>query len=404
MRWLVVAAIAAGCGGTTPRAPDTTAVPAAAPAGSVESRLEPGRARVILQITPAVANYLDERARHFDVPGMAVGLVAGGELVWTWRHGVADLDTGAPITVDTVFRIGSITKPITGVAILQLRDAGVLSLDDPVARWVPEIDRLRAPTADSPPITVRHLVTHTAGIGQRTMVDYWRTPDHLLTEAELWASLDGFALEHVPGTRAAYSNVGMGIAGLVVERASGVRYRDYATRHILQPLGMRSTLWERDDVPAGRLATGYLRGDDGALRPSHHWQLGPLEGMAGLYSTVPDLARFAAFQLAAWPPRGGAEDSPVLRRSSRRESHLVAGPAAPGDKAFGIAWRVRDDRDLGHIVYHNGGTLQYAGALWMLPERDLAIVILTNDGGMLDRLDDLARNALWIVAMHEARD
>ncbi len=403
VRATALATLAVAC---TPIAPGTTR-PAPDPAGgaTLSRALDPGRRSSLMLVEPAVEAYLRGEMREHRFPGMAVGLVAGGELVWASGLGVRDLATQEPVTSKTVFRIGSITKAFTGVAILQLRDAGKLSLDDPAETYVPEMAQLRYPTADSPRITIRHLVTHTAGIGMNTGVDYWRRANHVLTERELFATLRGFELIAVPGTRTKYSNIGVALAGLVVERVSGQRLRDYVRRNVLQPLGMTSTVWDREDVPAATLATGYRRLDSGERRSEFHWRMGAVEGMAGLYSHVEDMARFVAFELSAWPPRDGLDGGP-LSRASVRESHMLAGHALPGRdrRTYGIAWRVRNDPDLGHVVSHVGGTFQYAASVWMLPERDIGIILLCNDGYALDKLDGITRNAMAIIAAHEAGD
>lgn len=355
------------------------------------STLDPARRAHLLRVMPAVAAYVEEKVSEHEFPALVVGIVAGGELFWSHTHG--------NVTEDTLFRIGSITKAITGVAVLQLRDAGSLSLDDPAERYLPELKKLRYPTKDSPRITVRHLLTHTSGIGMNTKVDYWSRPHHDLTENELFDVLDGFELVHVPGTKTVYSNIGMGLAGLIVERASGERYRDYVDDEILAPLGMTDSVWDREDVPKHLLATGSRRVEKMRVA-EHHWRLGAIEGMGGLYSNLGDLGKFVAWQLSAWPPRDDPDRGP-LSRASVRESHMLGGHAIPGRSSYGVAWKVRNDADVGHVVSHVGGTFQYAGVVWLLTERDLGVILLTNDGYGLDKVDQIARGVAAIVALHD---
>lgn len=379
----------AACGG---RASKPAPGPGPDPGGgAVWSTLSPERREHLLRIMPAVETYVRSRVDEYAFPAAVVGVVAGGELLWWTSYGNADLDT--------VFRIGSITKPITAAAVLALRDEGALDLDDPVERYLPELAELHYPTKDSPRITIRHLLTHTSGIGMNTKVDYWSRPDEDLGEDELFDRLDGFELIHVPGTKTVYSNVGMGLAGLVVQRASGMRYRDYVDRELLAPLGMTHGAWTRADVPEARLSTGSRR-VDGMRVTEHHWRLGAIEGMGGLYSSLRDMSRFVAWQLSAWPPSDLSDNGP-LARSSVRESHMVGGHAVPGRHSYGMGWRVRNDPDLGHVVSHVGGTFQYSGVVWMLTERDLGVILLTNDGYGLDKVDHIARNVAWIIALHD---
>jgi len=246
--------------------------PVRAAAGPVEERLA--------DETEELQRFLELRMNRANMPGLAFGLVVDGELVWSFTGGVRDLGTGDPVGADTVFRIGSATKTVTAAAILQLRDAGSIGLDEPVAGQVPELGSVVYPTSDSPPITYRHLLTHTSGLPRVGELDYYTRPDQSVTEAELMAALDAAALEFSPGTRTRYSNLAFGLAGLAVGRASGQPFREVVAERLLAPLQMDSTVWEPEAVPPERLATGYAL-EEGRRVPVHHWRLGAAEGMGG---------------------------------------------------------------------------------------------------------------------------
>ena len=158
---------------------------------------------------------------------------------------------------------------------------------------------------------------------------------------------------------------------------------------------MTSTVWDPEAVAEGRLATGYRR-EEGSLVGGHHWRLGAAEAMGGAYASLEDMARWAAFQLDAWPPRDGPDEGPLCR-ASVRESHLVAGHARPGGQTFGVNWAVLHDESLGHLVFHTGATWQYACSVFLLPERNLAVVALTNVGAP-DSLDRMTKEALEKLA------
>ncbi|MBN2496957.1 MAG: beta-lactamase family protein [Deltaproteobacteria bacterium] len=357
------------------------------------------RALRILSAAPELKAFLASRLSRPSSSGLAAAVVCGGERIWSLGLGVRDAGTQEPITPETVFRIGSITKTFTGMALLQLRDAGALDLDDPVARWVPEIGRAIYPTADSPRISLRHLVTHSSGLPRVGRLEY-TDPDRAVTEQQLLDSLAELELVFVPGTRTEYSNLAMALAGLVVGRASGMPYRDYVSERILRPLGMDASVWDREATAPERLATGYRKQGD-ALVPAGHWRLGAAEAMGGLYSTLADMSRYAAFQLSAWPPSDRPDLGP-LRRSSIRESHLVAGFGQPGGESFGVNWApslVRHPQ-LGLVVSHTGATLQYSAAVWMLPERDLGVVLLANTGDY-EALSAMAAGMLAIILSHD---
>jgi CubicO group peptidase (beta-lactamase class C family) len=328
-------------------------------------------------------------------PGVALGVVLGDTLLFSDGFGLADLDAKRPVDGHTVFRIASITKTFTGVALLQLRDAGELSFEVPASRYLPALARVRYPTRDSPHITLRHLVTHTSGIPRLAALDYSSGRSRAPSEKDLGDALDGLTLERPPGTRVIYSNLGAATAGLVLARVSGRKASDYIDSHVLQPLGMSSTQWSAAAVDRKRLATGYLRRADGRFRSvDAHWQLGAAAPIGGLYSSVHDMARYLAFQLSAWPPRDEPEGA-LLARATMREAQLVMGPAIPGQKGFGTFWVSRHDPALGLVVGHSGSTALYSAVVRMLPHRNMAIVLLANSGNVASRrLDELARQAL----------
>ena len=297
------------------------ALTAAHSAPRFESFPDPERKAKVLAALPKLEERLAAEVAARKLPGFAFGVVLDGELVYAKGFGVADLDDKRPVDVDTVFRIGSITKTFTSLAILKLRDAGKLSLDDPVVRTLPELAALRYPTRDSAPITIRQLLTHTSGLPQFGNHRHVRH-DREVTERELFNDLPHLSLLWAPGTAFSYSTFGMALLGTVVTRLSGMRYRDYVSTQILAPLGMRSTFWDSRDVPKGRLATGYVPGAEAPIKDVP-WRLGEAEAAGGLYTSLRDLARYAAFQLAAYPPRDDPEVGPV-RRSSVREAHAIA--------------------------------------------------------------------------------
>jgi CubicO group peptidase (beta-lactamase class C family) len=202
--------------------------------------------------------------------------------------------------------------------VLILRDEGKLSLDDPATGTLPELAALRYPTRDSRPITIRDLLTHSSGLPQFGRFSHSR-PGHEVTESELFSDLAHLEMPYAPGTRYFYSNFGAALLGPLVARVSGMPYRDFVTQRILAPLGMRSSVWADTDVPKGRLATGYVPGTAGLSRQAP-WRLGAMEAAGGLFMSLRDLARWAAFQLAAYPPRNDPDPGP-LRRSSVREGH-----------------------------------------------------------------------------------
>jgi CubicO group peptidase (beta-lactamase class C family) len=325
--------------------------------------------------------------------------------------GYRELARRAPVDSATVFRIASMTKSFTAVAILQLRDAGKLALDDPVERYVPELAGLRYPTSDAPKITIRHLLSHSAGFPEDNP---WGDQQLADTDEELSRMMrGGIPFSTAPGTGYEYSNYGFAILGRVVANVSGMPYARYLEEHVLRPLGMRHTTLEAAAVPAERLAHGYRWQDDAWLeeRQLPDGAFGP---MGGILTSVGDLGRWVGFLLDAWPPRDGADEGP-LRRASRREMQQVArynGASAAYDSAtgtvqlsaggYGYALGVRETCRWHTSVSHTGGLPGFGSLMRWLPERGVGIVALGNrtytgwSGVAAEALELLARSGALV--------
>ena len=189
------------------------------------------------------------------LPGAAWGIVIDGELAHVGVAGQRDLAAKAPVTRDSIFRIASMTKSFTAMAIMKLRDDGKLSLDDLAERYVPELKGLTYPTSDSPRITVRHLLSHAEGFPEDNP---WGDQQLAATEAQFSEMLrKGIPFSNPPGVAYEYSNYGFAILGRIVTKVSGRPYREYIADAILRPLGMKSTTLEPTAVPRDRIAHGY---------------------------------------------------------------------------------------------------------------------------------------------------
>ena len=340
-----------------------------------------------------VEDHLDRHRAAGLEPGLAYGVVRDGELLVCGGRGERRLGGDVP-DADTVFRIASMTKSFTAATVLLLRDEGRLRLDDEASRYVPELEGLRPPTDDAPPITVRTLLTMTAGFPTD---DPWGDRQQDLPDDDLARLLlDGLSFAWTPGTAFEYSNLGYALLGRVVSAAAGEPYPDVVTGRLLAPLGMASTGFTTDVVPAERLAGGYRRIPVPIGDPVAGWEAVPFADhgafapMGGMFSTVRDLARWVGGLAAAFPPRDGADDHP-LRRSSRREMqqpHLglspvltwrsIAKPPTVRGTAYGFGLVVERDPALGTIVSHSGGYPGFGSHMRWHPGSGLGVVALGN--------------------------
>ncbi len=342
---------------------------------------------LLVEVDGIVDRFLE--GRH--IPGLAIGIVAGGALVHDRGIGVRSIDVpaaSARVDADTVFRIASMTKSFTAATLVSLRDEGVLALDDPVARYVPELADLRGPTRDAPPITIRHLLTMSSGLATD---DPWGDRQQSLDLRAFTELLRGpLTFAWTPGTRFEYSNLGYGILGRVITNVAGREYREVVRERILDPLGLASTGFLAEEVPPDRLAHGYLW-RDGAYQREPMDGYGALASMGGIFSTVRDLSRWVAWLAEAFPPRDDPDDAIPLSRASRREMQQVhrdvpadveldpldAPPTViAGGYGFGLG--VADDSRIGRIVAHSGGYPGYGSNMRWHPASGVGVVVLAN--------------------------
>ena len=321
------------------------------------------------------------------IPGVAYGVVVGDELVHS--RGIGTIRVGEDVSpdADSVFRIASMTKSFTAATIISLRDEGLLALDDPIPRYVPELAGLQAPTRDAPTISVRHLLTMTAGLATD---DPWGDRQQGLDLVAFSEMLGGaFTFAWTPGTRFEYSNLGYGILGRLITNVAGAEYRDIVRQRILDPLGMTATTYLESEVPPERLAHGYLwRNDTFENEPMDPY--GALASMGGVFTTLRDLATWVGFFTDAYPPRDEPETG-LLSRASRREMQQAAGAWGPsvampnpdvepeiaaGGYGFGLF--VEDDMRWGRIVGHSGGYPGFGSNMRWQPASGLGVVVLAN--------------------------
>ncbi|MEW5982665.1 MAG: serine hydrolase domain-containing protein [Acidobacteriota bacterium] len=345
------------------------------------------RRQVLARAFPEIDNRFRTFAAQSRVPGIAWGIVIDGELVHSGASGDRDVQAKAPVSVDTVFRIASMTKSFTAVAILRLRDEGRLSLDDPAERYIPELSGLTYPTSDSPHVTIRHLLSHAEGFPEDNP---WGDRQLDATDADMAAMMRrGIPFSTAPGTAYEYSNFGFAILGRIVARVSGVPYADYVRTNILAPLGMTATTLDVASVPADVLAHGY-RLEDGRWIEEPALPDGAFGPMGGMLTSMRDLAKYVGFLMSAWPPRDGPESGPIRRASAREMQQVwrptsatitrasVDAPLALNAGGYGFGLRIWQNCSMKHLVGHSGGLPGFGSHMRWLPEHGVAIIALGN--------------------------
>jgi serine-type D-Ala-D-Ala carboxypeptidase/endopeptidase len=345
----------------------------------------------VLAQDAAVFAEIDRRMENYrldaHIPGMVWGIVHDGRLVHVKGAGMQDIDTKRPVTPDTLFRIASMTKAFTALAILKLRDEGKLTLDATVETYVPELRGWKYPTHDSPKIRVRDLLTHTAGF---VTDDPWGDRQTPLSEEEFTRLLrNGVPFSRPPATAMEYSNLGYALLGRIVANVSGQTYKDFVQGLLFTPLGMAATGYDVAAAPKERRALGYRWEDD-------RWQLEPtmahgaFGAMGGIQTSAADYAKWVSYLLSAWPPRDDADSGPV-RRSSVRELAQGANfpsvrlrPGSSGADAcreastYGMGFYAATDCELALTLSHGGGYPGYGSHVLVLPDYGVGIFALAN--------------------------
>jgi CubicO group peptidase (beta-lactamase class C family) len=346
---------------------------------------DPGRVAKLESAMPEIDRIFRAYAADQKVPGMIWGVVIDGRLAHVASAGVRDRATRAPLTRSTAFRIASMTKSFTALAILKLRDDGKLSLEDPVSKWIPEFATMALPTRDSAPLRVRHLMTHSAGFPEDNP---WGDQQLDATDAALDSWLRaGIPFSTAPGTRYEYSNYAFGLLGRIVGKASGMNYERYMREQILSPLGMNATTFEFSEVAAANRAIGYRLKPDGTYAEEPPLPHGVFGAMGGLLTTAEDMGRYVAFHLSAWPARDDPDRGPVNRSSVREMAHpwtpanLTArssnGMLQASQSGYGYGLRVTADCRFERIVAHGGGLPGFGSQMQWLPDYGVGIFAMT---------------------------
>ena len=354
-------------------------------------------ASLVPEIDSIVLRYMQEA----HVPGLVYGIVHGGRVEHIGTMGLQELETRRPVTERTLFRIASMSKAFTAIAILKLRDDGKLTLDALAESYVPEMRGWKYPTTDSPRLRVRDLLSHVAGF---VTDDPWGDRQTVMPEADFTRLLrDGVPFTRVPGTAYEYSNFGYALLGRIVSNVSGRPYKDYIEGTIMRPLGMMETGYDITASPADRRALGY-RWENERFAREPDMVHGAFGAMGGVQTTAIDYAKWVTFLLSAWPARDGAEQGPVRRASVRELTQGLnfpqraqrpgrSTPACTQALVYGMGFRVAQDCDAGFTAAHGGGYPGYGSYVLLLPDHDVGIFAFAN------RTYAGPTRAVWDIAM-----
>lgn len=316
--------------------------------------------------------WIETQRVYRELPGLSIGIVHDQTLLWARGFGRADVERGEAATPDTLYRIGSITKLFTATALLILRDAGKLQLDDPLTSHLPWFE-MKPASPDSGPITIRHLITHTSGLPREAAFPYF-TDNRFPGIDEIRARLPTQQRPLPTESRWKYSNLGATFAGEVVAAVSGEPYANFVRRAILEPLGMSGTLVASPAPGHPHLATGYTRWLPGPERsPAPFNDLRGLTAAGNMTTSVADLARFAMLQLRD----GAAGGAQVLSGRTLAEMHRVHWLEPEWQAGWGLGFRVLRIRGK-TFVGHGGSVRGFRSELRICPADKVGVVVFVN--------------------------
>ncbi|WP_051799824.1 serine hydrolase domain-containing protein [Catenuloplanes japonicus] len=308
-------------------------------------------------------------ARH-QVPGAVLAVYADGAQI-DLAHGVLNTRTGVEATTDSIFQVGSITKVWTTTLVMQLADEGRLELDAPVRRYLPEFRLGSADAAAT--VTIRQLLCHTGGFEGDLFTDTGRGDDCV---ARFVASLGDTPQLFPPGAMLSYNNAGFAVLGRIVEVLRGRPFDACLHAYLAGPLGASTVATDAYEAILHRAAVGHLRAEDGGpLETAPIWALPRSNSPAGsmLAMSARDLLLFARLHLRAGD---GLVSQDAVKAMQQRAADRPA-PGMPG-AGWGLGWEIMDDS--GSVIGHDGGTIGQAAFLRLVPDRNVAVALLTNGG------------------------
>jgi CubicO group peptidase (beta-lactamase class C family) len=330
----------------------------------------------------ALTTFYERGVKDAGIVGSSLAIVRDGRELFRHSVGMADIERQHPVDNDTIFHWASITKTFTAIGIMQLRDRGLLKLDDAVVKYIPELRQVHDPFGDVGDITIRHLMTHSAGFRSPTWPWGGDKPWHPFEPTEwsqLVAMLPYTEVEFTPGSRHSYSNPGIIFLGRIIERLTGDDYEVYIDKNIFKPLEMYRSYFDATPyhLLAHRSASYYV--EKGQPRPApFDVNTGITVSNGGLNAPLGDMEKYLAF-LIGDEGRRGVYDG-VLRRASLADMFVAQLPVATegGDKvSIGLNFFI-EDREGHHLVGHSGDQNGFIAHFYVCPALRAGYVVAFN--------------------------
>ena len=336
------------------------------------------------QTRKALADIIEKVRAKYQIEGISLVLVRNQDTLWLEGFGYADRERLVPVTPGTVFRAGSLAKPFTATAVMQLEEQGRLDIDQPINAYVPQFSIRSRFDTTAAPITVRSILCHHSGLPTDLNKGMWSNDPFTKVAAQLNEEYTAFP----PNLVFSYSNLGYTLLGHMIQEVSGEDYSAYMRSHLFEPMGMhRSGMRLRPDM-AAHLSKGYREGMESDLLPIRDLPA------YSLYTTAEDLGRFMKTILS----RGSINGKQVLMPETLEEMLEPQNSDVPLDLNIinGIGWFLEKNSipEGGPVFRHGGTTLVYSSELIVLPEKGLGVAVLANSSGSRSLVSQLAEEIL----------
>ncbi len=334
----------------------------------------------------AFGSFYKAACEKHGIVGSGIAVVKDGRIVERGTFGYQELATRRSVDEDTIFHWASITKTFTGIAILQLRDRGLLKLDDPAVKYLPELRAVHDPFGDISEITLLHLLTHSAGFRAGTWPWGGDKPWHPFEPKryeQLAAMLPYTEILFKPGSRHSYSNPGIVFLGRIIEQLSGDDFAVYVDKNILKPLEMHRSYFDRSPYHlAAHRSHGYVRDDQGLREQPFEFDTGVTVSNGGLMAPIPDMAKYLAFLLGGEASRRDVYDG-VLRRASLEEMWqpqlriATSQSTEGGEQSIGLSFFLEQHAGR-RLIGHSGDQAGFISHFYIDLERRAAYIVSFN--------------------------
>lgn len=311
--------------------------------------------------------------------GISVGFFeAGSDEPKMFFYGRVRKEDSVKPNENTVYEIGAITKTFTAAMLMMLAREGKMQITDPAQNYLPEMVTIHNFTSTEH-IKLMHLVTHTSGLPRlpanfTAKISNTDDPYKNYTSDDLNTYINNYILEREPGTRYEYSNLGFGLLGGLLTKASGLTYENMLKQYITDSLGMTSTGISLKGDMTKNIAKGYSEKGE----PRGLWSAGIFEGAVGIKSTIKDMMKYLSFNMGKTEVLDFKESALVMqkRRFETNSPNIF----------IGMAWHISETSDGYQVIWHDGGTGGFTGFIAFMPEKNVGVVVLTNQASSVDEV------------------